>query len=316
VRAPAHASPSASPPAIQIDGLRHQYGPRLALDDVRLSVAAGELVALLGPNGGGKTTVFRVLATLLRATAGTVRVFGADVFEAPHAVRRRIGVVFQAPALDKRLTVRENLRHHGHLYGLRGRQLEARIDDVLMRVGLTAREGDLVLVLSGGLARRAEIAKALLPRPALLLLDEPTTGLDPRAREELWHDLHGVRADEGTTIVLTTHLMDEAAACDRVAILDQGRIVAEGRPEDLTAALGGDVVTIEAADAQHLAIRIHERFGIDATAVDRVVRIEHDRAHEWLGRLVEAFPGEIRAIHFSRPTLHDVFVHYAGHSFE
>lgn len=299
-----------------VTGLRRAYGDRLALDDVHLSVERGELFALLGPNGGGKTTLFRTIATLMRPDVGTVRVFGTDAATDPHAVRRRLGVVFQAPALDKRLTVRENLRHHGHLHGLRGAALAQRIDTALARVGLADRRDDLVLSLSGGLARRAEIAKALLPAPALLLLDEPTTGLDPGVRSELWRDLRALRAESGTTIVLTTHLMDEAAACDRVAILDRGRVVVVGTPAALTSALGGDIIAIESDRIESLRDGVHERFGLHAEIVDGVVRIEQDAAHAWIGRLVEAFPGEIRSITFSRPTLQDVFVHHTGHRFE
>lgn len=302
-------------PALLVDAISHRYGDRLALDRVSLSIARGEMFALLGPNGGGKTTLFRIVATLVRATQGDVSVFGASVARDPATVRRHIGVVFQAPALDKRLTVAENLVHHGHLYGLRGAALRTRVDEALARVRLSDRAGDLVLSLSGGLARRAEIAKALLPGPSLLLLDEPTTGLDPGVREELWRDLRALRS-AGTTSVLTTHLMDEAAACDRVALLDRGRVVLEGRPDELTARLGGDIITIEAADPASLAARIGERFDLCAGVVDDVLRIEHDRAHEFVGRLVEAFPGEIRSIRFSRPTLQDVFVHHTGHRFE
>jgi ABC-2 type transport system ATP-binding protein len=283
---------------------------------VTLAVKEGELFALLGPNGGGKTTLFRIAATLLRPAEGRVSVFGADTRNEPARVRRRIGVVFQAPALDRRLTVRENLKHHGHLYGLRGRALAARIGQMLELVSLTDRADDIVLTLSGGLARRAEIAKALLPAPSLLLLDEPTTGLDPAVRQALWRDLRELRASAGTTIVLTTHLMDEAAGCDRVALLDHGRIVLEGRPDELTARLGGDVITIEAHAPQALAAGIRDRFGLGAAIVDDVIRIEHERGHELIGRLVEAFPGEIRSIRFSRPTLQDVFVRSTGHRFE
>jgi ABC-2 type transport system ATP-binding protein len=303
-------------PALLVDGVTHRYGDRLALDGVSLSVAPGETFALLGPNGGGKTTLFRIVATLLRPAAGAVAVFGADTVRDPAAARRAMGVVFQAPALDARLTVAENLVHHGHLYGLSGSALRTRVGEALARVGLADRAKDLVRSLSGGLARRAEIAKALLPGPRLLLLDEPTTGLDPLVRDELWRDLRGLRARLGTTVVLTTHLMDEAAACDRVALLDRGRLVLEGRPDDLTAALGGEVLTIETADAPSLATRIRERFGLDAEAVDEVVRLERDRAHELVGRLVEAFPSDVRSIRVSRPTLQDVFVHHTGHRFD
>jgi ABC-2 type transport system ATP-binding protein len=303
-------------PALDIAHVGHAYGDRIALDDVSLAVSPGEMFALLGPNGGGKTTLFRIIATLVRPAAGRVCVFGADVQAEAAAVRRLLGVVFQSPALDKRLTVRENLRHHGHLYGLRGRPLRDRIDAALARVRLLERGDERVLALSGGLARRAEIAKALLPAPRLLLLDEPTTGLDPGVRADLWRDLRELREAQGTTIVLTTHLMDEAEACDRVAILDSGRLVLSGRPGDLTAALGGDILTIDSDRPDVLAAGVRERFALPAAVVDGVVRVERDRAHEFIGRVIDAFPGEVRSVRFSRPTLHDVFVHHTGHRFE
>jgi ABC-2 type transport system ATP-binding protein len=309
--------PQSTPaPALLVDALTHRYGTRVALDGVSFSVAAGEIVALLGPNGGGKTTLFRVVATLLLAAEGTVRVFGESVTAAPARVRQRLGVVFQSPALDSRLTVRENLRHHGHLYGLRGAELARRIDDGLARVNLQDRADDLVMALSGGLARRAEIAKALLPGPDLLLLDEPTTGLDPAARRDLWRDLARVRTELGTTIVLTTHLLDEAAACDRVVILDRGRVVLQGRPADLTAEIGAEVVTIETTAPEELAVEIARAFGVTARAGDGTVRIERDRAHELVPGLVSAYTGRIDAVHLSRPSLDDVFLRATGHRFE
>jgi ABC-2 type transport system ATP-binding protein len=309
---------SSAPPAsaLVVDAVTHRYGTRVALDAVSFAVTAGEMTALLGPNGGGKTTLFRTIATLLTPTSGTVSVFGATVSREPARVRERLGVVFQSPALDPRLTVRENLRHHGHLYGLRGAALEERIKSGLERVGLQDRAGDLVSTLSGGLARRAEIAKALLPGPGLLLLDEPTAGLDPVARRDLWRDLARVRTQLGTTVVMTTHLLDEAAACDRVVILDRGRLVLDGRPGDLTAAIGSEVVTIETADAEKLAADISRTFRVDARAADGLVRIERDRGHELVPRLVDAYAGRIDALHLSRPSLDDVFVRATGHRFE
>jgi ABC-2 type transport system ATP-binding protein len=302
--------------ALEVRGLRHRYGSRTALNGIDLAVEPGEVFGLLGPNGGGKTTLFRIVATRLQPTEGTVRVFGDDVARDPARVRRRIGVVFQAPALDRRLTVRENVTHYGHLFGLRGAFLRESVDRVLARVRLTDRAADLVLTLSGGLARRAEIARALLTRPALLLLDEPTTGLDPGVREEIWTDLRSLVAEGQTTIVLTTHLLDEAAGCDRVAILDSGRIVVSGPPEELTASVGGDIITIDTADANGLAARIPTRFGLAPRVVDGAIHIEQPRAHEWISRIVEAFPGEIRSIRFSRPTLQDVFLAHTGRRFE
>jgi ABC-2 type transport system ATP-binding protein len=279
-------------------------------------VARGEVFGLLGPNGGGKTTLFKIVSTLLAPSEGTVRVFGEDVVRDPAAVRRRLGVVFQHPALDARLTVEENLRHQGHLYGLSGRALGERIGDVLSRVRLDDRRRDMVGTLSGGLQRRAEVAKALLHRPELLVLDEPSTGLDPSARRDIWQDLSELRLREGTSVILTTHLMEEAAGCDRVAILDQGRLVALGAPAALTAAIGGDVVLVTTRDAMGMAERVALRFDVKADVVNGKVRIERDRAHEFVTDLVEAFPGEIDAVAFGKPTLEDVFVHYTGRRLE
>jgi ABC-2 type transport system ATP-binding protein len=300
-------------PAVAVEDLRHQYGTRVALDGVSFSVPPGEIFGLLGPNGGGKTTLFKIVSTLIAPSGGTVRVFGDDVVREPAAVRRRLGVVFQKPALDARLTVQENLRHQGHLYGLSGHALVERILEVLTRVRVADRHGDLVAHLSGGLQRRVEVAKALLHRPQLLVLDEPSTGLDPSARRDIWQDLSDLRKSEGTTVILTTHLMDEAAACDRVAILDAGRLVALDAPDSLTSSIGGDVVLVRTRDAAGLAARVADRFGVMAEVVDGQVRIERNRAHEFVTDLVESFPGELDAVTFGKPTLEDVFVHYTGH---
>jgi ABC-2 type transport system ATP-binding protein len=301
------------PPAVDVDRVSHRYGERVALDEVSFTVAPGEIFGLLGPNGGGKTTLFKIVSTLLFPTEGTVRVFGDDVVGNPAAVRRRLGVVFQHPALDARLTVEENIRHQGHLYGLSGRTLAGRIAEVLARVQLEDRRRDLVSTLSGGLQRRAEVAKALLHQPQLLVLDEPSTGLDPSARRDIWEDLSGLRQRGGTTVILTTHLMEEAAACDRVGIVDWGRLVALDTPAALTAAIGGDVISVTARDPQGLAERVARRFGVPAKVVEGRVNIERDRAHEFIAELVESFPGEIDTVTFGKPTLEDVFVHYTGH---
>jgi ABC-2 type transport system ATP-binding protein len=303
-------------PAVEVDRLRHRYGERVTLDDVSFTVAPGEIFGLLGPNGGGKTTLFKIVSTSLFPTEGTVRVFGDDVVRDPAAVRGRLGVVFQHPALDGRLTVEENLRHQGHLYGLSGRTLSDRIGEMLARVGLEDRRRDLVATLSGGLQRRAEVAKALLHRPQLLVLDEPSTGLDPAARRDIWQDLSALRREDGTSVILTTHLMDEADRCDRVAILDLGRLVALDTPEALTSAIGGDVVQVTTRDPRDLAGRVAARFGVRAEVVDGKVHIERNRAHEFIAELVESFPGEIDAVTFGKPTLEDVFVHVTGRRME
>ncbi len=299
-------------PALDVSNLHHRYGDREALRGLGFTVPAGEIFALLGPNGGGKTTLVRIISTLMRPTSGQVVVCGDDVVRQPGRVRHRLGVVFQAPALDVRLTVGENVTHQGHLYGLRGRPLRARIAEALERVGLGDRRRDLVQTLSVGLQRRAELAKALLHQPEVLVLDEPTTGLDPGARRDVWRHLLALRDRDATTIVLTTHLMDEAARCDRVGIIHEGRLVAIGAPQALTDALGADVITIAAGDPAGLATKVGARFGVRVDVMDEQLRIERDRAHEFVPEVVEAFPGEIDAVTFGKPTLEDVFMHYTG----
>ena len=274
------------------------------------------MLALLGPNGSGKTTLFRILSTALVPTEGTVTVLGADVVRQPHLVRRALGVVFQAPSLDRKLTAAENLRHQGRLYGLRGHELEVRIAAALQSTGVADRAHERVERLSGGLARRVELAKGLLHRPELLLLDEPTTGLDPAARRDFWRLLGAVKAETGATVVLTTHLMDEGERGDRVAVLDAGALVALGSPAELEAEIGGDVITVTTSDPERLAACIAERFGQSASVVDGAVRLERARGHELVPLLVEHFPDQVQRIALGKPTLDDVFVRRTGRHLE
>lgn len=301
--------------AIEIKELTHRYGTQPALQGLSFSIARGEIFGLLGPNGGGKTTLFRILSTLLLPTAGQASVHGLDVVTQARLVRRQIGVVFQEQNVDAKLTPWENLRHQGHLYGLWGRTLRDRADLVLDRVGLTDRKHDRVETLSGGLRRRLELAKGLLHQPNLLLLDEPSTGLDAGARRDLRQYLKSLRDSDGVTVLLTTHLMDEAENCDRLAILDRGRLVASGTPTALKETIGGDVLVLETREPQVLCRQIHERFGGAPQVVGEVVRIERPRAHAFITDLVEAFPGQIDSVTLSKPTLEDVFVHQTGHQF-
>ena len=280
------------------------------------AVGAGELFGLLGPNGGGKTTALQVMATLLRPTGGSARVFGADVVGEAASVRRRIGVVFQHPALDLRLTPLENLRHHGHLYGFRGAVLERRSEELLSRLGVADRGRDRVSTLSAGLRRRVEIAKGLLHRPGLLLLDEPTAGLDPGGRRDVWDTVEDLRAAEGITVLATTHLMDEAERCDRIGILDKGALAALGTPAELKGGIRGDVISLAAADPRGLAREILGRYGGEVSVVDGAVRIERQDGAELVPRLAEAFPGAIRSITVGEPTLEDVFLQRTGHRFQ
>lgn len=302
-------------PAVTVTNLRRQYGSRAALDGVSFTVMRGELFALLGPNGGGKTTLFKILSTLLPATSGGVEIFGQSLTRNPHAVRACLGVVFQHPSLDPKLTVKENLQHHGHLYGLRGAKLRERSAAMLRQVGLADRADDLVETLSGGMQRRVELAKGLLHKPDLLLLDEPSTGLDPGARRDFNNYLVQLRDQEGVTIILTTHIMEEAERCDRVGILHQGRLVALDTPDALKAQVGGDVVAIRTPHVREFREKLIQRFGCDPTVVDGSLRIERPRGHEFVREVVEAFPGEVQSVTFGRPTLEDVFIHRTGHRF-
>lgn len=302
-------------PAVEVEHLTHAYGPRTALQDVSFSVGDGEIFGLLGPNGGGKTTLFRILSTLLIPTEGRACIFGDEVTEHPMAVRRRIGVVFQAPSLDQKLTAGENLRHQGHLYGLHGQALSQRMEEMLGRVGLSDRRDELVEKLSGGLRRRLEIAKGLLHRPSLLLLDEPSSGLDAGARRDLRLYLHQLRDHEGVSICLTTHLLDEAESCDRLGILDRGRLVALGTPEALKKKIGGDVIVLETGAPERLCEQIQQRFGGEPIVLDGRVRIERQQGHKFITEVVEAFPGQIDAVSLAKPTLEDVFIQQTGHRF-
>jgi len=240
---------------------------------------------------------------------------GHDPAREPNQVRRDIGVVFQAASVDAKLTAAENLRHQGHLYGLSGRALTRRIAEMLGRVGLADRANDRVETLSGGQQRRIELAKGLMHHPSVLLLDEPSTGLDPGARRDLWLYLKMLRDEERVTVVVTTHLMEEAEHCDRLAILNEGKLVALGTPAELKREIGGEVIVMEARDPDSLARRIVERFGGPCNVIDGRVRLERAHGHRFVTDVVEAFPGEIDSISVSKPTLEDVFIDRTGHRF-
>jgi ABC-2 type transport system ATP-binding protein len=241
---------------------------------------------------------------------------GCDAAREPARLRRQVGVVFQAQSIDLKLTAYENLWHQGHLYGLRGTALKSRIEEILSRVGLADRAKELVETFSGGMQRRIELAKGLLHHPGVLLLDEPTTGLDPGARRDLWQYLQMLRDEENVSVLVTTHLMEEAERCDRLAILNEGNLVALGTPEELKAEIGGDVVLLDAAhDADLLAERIRARFHVETTVLENQIRMEREGAHRFVTEVVEAFPGEIEALSVSKPALEDVFIRRTGHKF-
>jgi len=301
---------------ISIQNLVHRYENRTALNGISFDVHAAELFGLLGPNGSGKTTLFRILSTLMLPTAGRALVMGYDAARDANSLRRQIGVVFQAQSVDPKLTAYENLWHQGHLYGLRGATLKKRVEEILERVGLADRARELVQTFSGGMQRRIELGKGLLHHPAVLLLDEPTTGLDPGARRDLWQYLKTLRDEEQVSVLVTTHLMEEAERCDRLAILNEGNVVALGTPEELKNEIGGDIVLLDAAhDAENLARLIRARFSLDAAVLEKQVRVEIEGGHRFVTDVVEAFPGEIQAISVSKPALEDVFIRRTGHKF-
>jgi ABC-2 type transport system ATP-binding protein len=302
-------------PALEVRDLSHTYGDRQALDGISFEVARGEIFALLGPNGGGKTTLFRIITTLMRPIGGDARIFGLSVASEPADVREKIGVVFQEPSLDPKLTALENMIHHGHFYGMKGEALRDQAMALLNTFGLKDRSSDLTETLSGGLRRRVELAKALLPGPDLLFADEPSTGLDPGARLEFETELERLRAEHGTTIVLTTHFMEEADRADRVGILHEGNLVALGKPDELKENLGGEVVVIETGNPDSLCTKIRDCFSLECQTVDGSARIKVPRAHEFVPKVVEAFPGEVSALSFGRPTLEDVFIQKTGRKF-
>jgi len=302
--------------AVDIQGVTHRYGEHRALRDVTLQVAPGTLYGLLGPNGSGKTTLFRILSTLMPPSEGHAEVFGGDTTQRPDAVRERIGVVFQDEALDEALTVRENLRFQAGLYGLHGAARGERIEALLTRLGVADRADDPVEELSGGLRRRADLARGLLHRPDLLLLDEPTSGLDPAARRTFWTAMERLQEAEGTTLLLATHLMDEAERCDRVGILSDGVLVADGTPTALKDDLGDETLWLDTESPSRLRDRIEAQFGVPTRIVGAVVQVAPSDPPAFLSALYEAMGTRIRSATIRTPTLEDVFMVHAGVSLE
>ncbi len=297
---------------IEIDDLWKRYGDVEAVKGVSFSVQPGEVFGFLGPNGAGKTTTIRILATLLRPTSGRVMLAGHDVVREPTAVRRSIGIVFQDPSLDNRLSAELNLRFHAMLYGMPAERISQRIDDVLEMVELADRKRALVMTFSGGMKRRLEIARGLLHAPRVLFLDEPTVGLDLQTRNRIWDYVLDLRRLAGVTVFMTTHYIEESERCDRIAIIDHGRIVALDTPEALKQRVGGDVITIRSPDAAGLARQIKQQFGGDPRAADGLVVLDRPGGAEFVPQVVEAFPGLVASVAVQRPTLDDVFLKLTG----
>jgi ABC-2 type transport system ATP-binding protein len=301
--------------AIEVENLSFAYGERLALNRVSVDVHRGAIFGFLGPNGGGKTTLFSILTTLLPVQDGEVSVLGFDLQKQGSEYRQQIGVAFQTPSLDRRLTVLENLNSQGCLYGISGRTLDDRTSELLGRFGIADRSNDIVDTLSGGLKRRAELAKCLLHRPSLLLLDEPSTGLDPGARHDLWRVLEELRSNDGVTIAVTTHLMEEAERCDSLALLDRGQIVAQGSPSKLRGELPGEQITIVADHPELLAARVSESLGISVQRIGETLRIQSLEGQRVVQGILDEFGADVRSISLGRLTLEDVFMQKTGRRF-
>ena len=305
------AEPDLAPPAVEVRGLTKQYGDLTAVKSVSFEVAQGEIFAFLGPNGAGKSTTIKMLCTLARPTGGSARVAGFDVVQDARRVRRHIGLVFQEQTLDDQLTAEENLRFHAVLYGVPSDQVNARITRVLQLVALSERRRDLVSTYSGGMARRLEIARGMLHTPRVLFLDEPTVGLDPQTRALIWDDIHRLRREEGITIFLTTHYMDEAENAQRIAIIDHGEIIALDTPDALKASVGSDTVELQTADdASALAALRSAGYKVERTEGGLTAYVEDEEAA--VGTLVATVGVPVRTVRAHRPTLDDVFLHYTG----
>jgi len=303
---------ASSAAAVWVHGLAKRYGELEAVRGIDFEVAGGEIFGFLGPNGAGKSTTINMLCTLVRPTGGRARVAGHDVVAERDEVRRNIGLVFQDTTLDGYLTAEQNLRLHAELYGVPREAVGERMRQVMEMVGLWERRDSLVNTFSGGMKRRLEIARGLLHSPRVLFLDEPTVGLDPQTRSSIWRYIRELKAREDITIFLTTHYMDEAEYCDRIAIMDHGRIIVLDTPEALKAKVGADRVQIHTDDDQAAIAALRERFGIEATVAEGAVTFGVPEGEQFVPRLFTELGLPIRSVSVARPSLDDVFMSHTG----
>jgi ABC-2 type transport system ATP-binding protein len=295
---------------IRVQGLVKRYGDFSAVDGIDFEVGGREIFGFLGPNGAGKTTTINILATLLKPTQGRAELAGFDVLTQANEVRQSIGIVFQDPSLDDRLTAEENLHFHALLYSVPKRVLRERMEQVLLIVGLTERRHSLVRTFSGGMKRRLEIARGLLHHPKVLFLDEPTVGLDPQTRNAIWEHVRRLRAEVGITVFMTTHYMDEAENCDRIAIMDHGKIQALDTPAALKRMIGGDKIIV--VGDKGLLRDIASRYGVPVQEVGAEYHFQVDRGAEFVPRFVMDFKDRIQSIQVKQPSLDDAFLHLTG----
>lgn len=297
---------------IRVEGLVKKFGPVTAVDGITLEVEEGDIFGFLGPNGAGKTTTINILCTLLKPTSGRASVGGFDCMIEPARVRQSIGIVFQDTTLDKDLTAYENLAFHAYLYGVRKSEIRPRVEDALRFVGLYDRKNDLVKRFSGGMKRRLEVGRGLIHRPRVLFLDEPTLGLDPQSRANLWEFITELPRRHRVTVFMTTHYMEEAEVCGRIAVIDKGRIIAEGSPEELKKTVGGDVIYLKTRDNALAAKKLKDGLGLDSEEKDGELFITTRKGDACIPELIRTLADAVVSVRLQRPTLNDVFLHLTG----
>ena len=299
-------------PIITVNNLSKKFKSLTAVDDISFSVNEGEVFGFLGPNGAGKTTTINILCTLLSPTSGAAAIAGHDCVGEPEPVRSAIGLIFQDTTLDSGLTAYENLKFHAYLYNLDRKLTEKRIDEMLGVVELTARKNDLIKNFSGGMKRRLEIARGLLHYPRVLFLDEPTLGLDPQTRNTIWEFINTLRQREKITVFMTTHYMEEAENCGRIAIIDHGKIIAEGTPAKLKEMVRGDIVRVSTDDDRKAIAEIKDLFDIAAREENGGLFLETERGEEFIPKLIHSLTMKTRSVSLEKPTLNDVFLKLTG----
>lgn len=300
------------PAVISVEALTRKFGQLTAVDNISFQVEEKTIFGFLGPNGAGKTTTISILCTLINPTSGRAVVNGHDCKKEPRSVRSSIGIVFQDSTLDKDLTAYENLVFHAYIYGVKKQEIEKRVEDALRFMGLFERKDDLVKRFSGGMKRRLEVARGLIHRPKVLFMDEPTLGLDPQSRSHLWEAISRLPKEHGVTVFMTTHYMDEAEVCDSLAIIDGGRIIAEGSPEELKRSLGGDIIFLKTTDNVKSGLKIKEVLGLTPGEKDGELFLASGRAEEQIPAIIKALPDSVLEVRFERPTLNDVFLKFTG----
>lgn len=299
-------------PIITVENLVRKFGAITAVDGVSFEVEEGTIFGFLGPNGAGKTTTISILCTLLSPTSGTARIDGHDCMKESAAVRNKIGIVFQDTTLDKELTAYENLLFHSYLYSVPPKERRARIEDALNFIGLYDRRDDQVKKFSGGMKRRLEVARGIIHRPKILFLDEPTLGLDPQGRASLWEFIGKLPEKHGVTVFMTTHYMDEAEICNRIAIIDRGKIIALGSPEELKKMVGGDVIYLKTTDNANAVIELKKTMGIDAEERNGEIFIAAIKGEACIPKLISALADKVVSVRLQRPTINDVFLKLTG----